>query len=412
MALFTYSGFNEAGKTVSGAIEAPSEKSALDLLSDGGIIPSEIKLDTNGHGETGEAAGTVEQVLQRGRGRISMAARTLFVRELATFLHADIPLLEALGVLHQQETNSHFRAIIGDLHHRVQGGESFSSALTHYPKVFSPLLVSMVRVGETGGMLGNVMDQMANWMEHEEEVRGEVRGALAYPIMIVVLGLLTMGILTTFVLPKITTIFQGMGGNLPLPTKILMGVADFMGAHWKWVLLGMAAVCVGMYYGVRSQMGARLWDSLSLKLPLFGNLARKNAIARFARANAALLAAGVPLLESLKVVRGLLGNQVMAAIVDTTIDSVTRGQSLAHTLAQSPYFPPAVTHLLGVGERTGRLSEMFDRVAKTFERQTRGQIKVLLELLAPMMIVLLAVMVGMIALAILLPIMRINQLMK
>lgn len=411
MAQFIYSGFNADGKNVAGTIEAPSEKSALDLLADGGIIPSEIRLDTNGHGGA-EAAGTVEQVRQRGRGRIPMGVRTLFVRELATFLHADIPLLEALGVLHQQEVNGHFRAILGDLHHRVQGGESFSSSLSHYPKIFSPLLISMVRVGETGGMLGGVMDQMANWMEHEEEVRGEVRGALAYPIMIMILGLATVAILTTAVLPRITGIFSSFKADLPLPTRILMGLSDFMSGHWKLVLVGMVALGVFIYYGVRSQAGGRLWDSASLKLPLFGNLARKNAIARFARANAALLAAGVPLLESLKVVRGLLGNQVMVAIVDNTIASVTRGESLARTLAQSPYFPPSVTHLLGVGERTGRLSEMFDRVAKTFERQTRGQIKVLLELLAPMMIVLLAVMVGMIALSILLPIMRINQLMK
>lgn len=411
MAQFNYSGFNAAGKNVAGTIEAPSEKSALDLLGDGGIIPSEISIDTNGHGDV-ESAGTVEQIRQRGRGRIPMAVRTLFVRELATFLHADIPLLEALGVLHHQEVNGHFRAILGDLYHRVQGGESFSSALAHYPKVFSPLLISMVRVGETGGMLGNVMDQMANWMEHEEEVRGEVRGALAYPAMILVLGIATVLILTTCVMPRITGIFSSFKANLPLPTRVLMGISNFMSGHWQVALVGVVVIGVLIYYAIRSQAGRTVWDTLSLKLPLFGNLARKNSIARFARANAALLAAGVPLLESLKVVRGLLGNKIMVAVVDNTIESVTRGQSLAKTLAQSPYFPPSVTHLLGVGERTGRLSEMFDRVAKTFERQTRGQIKVLLELLAPMMIVLLAVMVGLIALSILLPIMRINQLMR
>ncbi len=410
MVHYRYSGFDGAGHSVAGTIEAPAEKAALDLLADGGIIPSEIELDPNRRAPV--ASDAPGQRRTGRRGRIPMTARVLFVRELATFLQADIPLLEALGVIHEQETNAHLRAILGDIHHRVQGGESFSSALGRYPKVFSPLLVSMARVGETGGMLGGVMDQMANWMEHEEEVRGEIRGALAYPAIIVALGILTVIILTTAVLPRIAGIFTDSGTGLPLLTRALMAFSGFMGQWWWLVLLGAASLGGLGFWWLRRPAGRSFWDRFSLRLPLVGSLARHASIARFARASAALLANGVPLLEALRVVRGLLGNQVMTATIDDTIERVTRGQSLARSLAASPWFPPAVIHLLAVGERTGRLGDMFERIARTFERQTRGRIKVLLDILSPLLIVFLAVMVGIIALAILLPIMQMNQLMR
>jgi type II secretory pathway component PulF len=340
-----------------------------------------------------------------------MAPRTLFVRELATFIHADIPLLEALGVLRRQEKNPAFKAILDDVHDRVQGGESFSRALSAHPKVFSPLLINMVRVGETGGLLGPVLEQMATWMEHEEEVKGEIRGAMAYPIMIMLLGMVTVMILFSFVLPRITAVFSG-GMELPLLTRVLMGVADFMGRAWWIVLLAAVALAVLVRYALKTEAGRAFYDRLSLGFPLFGTLVQKSAIARFARANAALLASGVPLLESLRVVQGILGNSLMSAMVAQAIERVTRGHSLARSLEESPWFPPSVVHLLGVGERTGRLAEMFNRVAQTFERQTRGQIKVMLNLLSPLMIIGLAAMVAVIAIAILLPIFRLNSMMR
>ncbi len=423
MGVFRYSGFDAGGRSVAGTIDAPSERNALELLSEGGIIPTEVIADANGTAvaapgaaparrRRSEGASTTVEPVRGRRGRVPLTVRVLFVRELATFLQADVTLLEALDVLHRQEAHTGLRAILGDVHHRVQGGEAFSAALARWPRVFPPLLISMTRVGETGGMLGKVLDQMATWMEHEEEVRGEIRNAMAYPVLIVCLGVLTIAVLTSFVLPRITGIFAGMNIDLPLLTRVLMGVSGFMG-RWWWLVFGsLLVVGLGLYQYLKTDSGKALRDRLSLSLPVLGTLTQKSSIARFSRASAALLGAGVPLLETLRVVRGLIGNQVMAAVVDETVEKVTSGGSLARTLGQSKYFPPAVTHLLAVGERTGRLSEMFDRVALTFERQARGQIKVLLELLAPILIVCLAVVVGTIALSILLPIMQLNQLMR
>lgn len=407
MTAFRYKGLASTGRNVAGVIDAASEKSALDLLSGSGIVPFALEADQAPAAKPGAAAAP-----PKVSGRVPLAVRTVFVRELATFLHADIPLLDALGVLRQQEVHPAFKAILSDVYDRVQSGDSFSKALMTYPKVFPNLLVSMVRVGETGGMLASVLEQMATWMEHEEEVRGEIRTALAYPLMILCLGIVTVIILLSFVLPRITSIFAGMETSLPLPTRILMGAAAIM-ARWWWAIpIGGIALTFGVRELLKTRSGRALWDRASLSVPIFGTLALKAGVSRFARASAALLSSGVPLLEALRVVRGLLGNTVLTAMVDQSIERVTKGETLAKTLGDSPFFPTSAIHLLSVGERTGRLSEMFGRVATTLEKQTRSQMKILLDLLSPLMIVALAVMVAMIAIAILLPIFQMNKMMR
>lgn len=407
MAVFRYSGFDGTGRGVSGTLEAPSERHALEQLAGEGVTPTELAAGEAEEKKAG-AAGVLSSL---GGRRVPMTVRVIFVRELATFIHADIPLLEALDVLRRQESHPAFKAVLDDVHDRVQGGESFSHALGNHPRVFSPLLINMARVGETGGLLGPVLEQMANWMEHEEEVRGEVRGAMAYPLMILLLGVATVAVLFTVVLPRITRVFAGEA-TLPWITQALMGLAAFMGQWWWAVLLGATATVFLARKALATPGGRRLYDQLSLRAPIFGLLVRKSAIARFARANAALLTSGVPLLEALRVVRGILENSLMAAMVDHAIERVTRGHSLAKALEEHPWFPPTVIHLLGVGERTGRLAEMFERVAQIFERQSRAQIKVMLNLLSPLLIVALAAMVALIAIAILLPIFRLNSMMR
>lgn len=406
MVVYLYEGVNETGREVSGSVEAATEKAALEQLDGEGILPLLLNV----------GASAAMPLKQRGWslpfvGRVPMAIRTLFVRELASFVHAGIPLLEALDCLRRQEVHPAFKIILDDVHDRVQGGDSFSHALSHHPRVFSQMLINMVKVGETGGLMGTVLEQMATWMEHEEEVRGEIRGAMAYPIMVLLLGVTTVIIMFSFVLPRISAIFSGQA-DLPVLTRILMGVAGFMG-HWWWlVLLGVVALGLLIRQGLSTKAGRSFYDRMSLVAPIFGPLMRKSSIARFARANAALLGAGVPLLEALRVVRGLMGNTVMVALVDGSIERVTRGHSLAKTLEENPWFPPTAVHLLAVGERTGQLGPMFERVAQTFERQTQSQIKVLLDLLSPLLIVSLAVMVALIAVAVLLPIFRLNNMMK
>ncbi len=409
MTVFHYTGLNPAGCSVAGSLEALNEALAYERLAAEGILPVSLGVGLKAE-ETPARAARRPWALQRRR--VPVGVLTVFARELATFINADVPLLEALGVLRRQETHPVLRAVLDDVYARVQAGDAFSKALAAHPRLFSSLLVSMVRVGETGGLLGRVLEQMAAWMEHEDEVRGEIRSAMAYPLMIVALGIVTVIVLVSFVLPRITIIFAGMEADLPLPTRILMGTAGFMGRWWWLTLLGAGLAALAVARGLKTATGRQWRDRAALHLPLFGALARKASVARLSRACAAMLASGVPLMDALRVLKGIAGNALMAATVEQTIEGVTRGQSLARTLGQSPYFPASVVHLLGVGERSGRLSEMFERVAETFERQMRQQIKILLNLLSPALIIVLAVVVAFIAISILLPIFRMNQLMR
>lgn len=406
MAVYKYTGFDSKGKSAAGLIDAPNEKGAMDRLGSDGIVPMTLVV------ESSEGNGVGHVAAKKPHGRIPHAERTLFIRELATFIKADVPLLEGLDVLRQQEKNPAFKGILDELHNHVQGGESFSKALSRHPKIFPTLLISMVRVGETGGMLGDVLEQMSVWMEHDEDVRAEIRGALAYPLMIVIFGIISIFILLTFVLPRITKIFTDIHASLPLPTRILLAVSDFMRGWWWIIVLGSVGVGFLLRWLFQKPEVKAGWDKTVLYIPVAGVLVQKSAIARFARASGALLSAGVPLLEALRVVRDLLSNAVMAEVIDKTVEKVTRGVALSRTLAESRWFPQSVVHLLGVGERTGRMSDMFERIATTFENQTRTQIKVLLNLLAPLLILALAIVVALIAAAILLPIFRMSSLMK
>lgn len=406
MASFTYKGFDQNGHSVQGSIEAATERVAYELLNAKGIIPSLLK---SGAEAVDKPAGISFDFFA---GHVPLSIRSVFIRELGTFIQADVPLLEALGVLRAQEHHPAFKRVLDDIYERVQGGESFSKALESHPRVFAPLLVAMIRVGESGGIMAPVLDQMAGWMENEEEIRGEITSALAYPGMIFLLGVATAVILMTFVLPRIAAIFSGMEGNLPAPTRILMGTADFMRHQWYIIITGLVAAAFAMHRIMKTDAGKNAWDKVSLSVPIFGGLLMNSAIARFSRASAALLSSGVPLLEALRVVRGLMGNSLLQQMVDDTIAGVTKGQTLAVMLEKSPYFPAGAIHLLRVGERTGRLADMFTRVAVTFEKQTRNRIKVMLNLLSPLMIVALAVLVALIAISILLPIFQMNKLMK
>lgn len=408
MAVFQYSGFSTAGQAVDGTIEAGSEQLALELLARDGITPTQLR---PGEEAAGNGRVSLGGLFRRGE-RIPVALRAQFVNELATLVRADVPLLDALRVLAREQHHEGLRRILEDMQARVSRGESFSRALAAHPRAFPNLLVTMVRVGETCGRLAEVLERMSQWMEHEEDVRSDVRGALVYPSVIVVLALASVAILVTFVLPNFRQIFMGRESQLPLPTKILLGTSDWAQQWWWTVPVVIAALAWGFTRVLKTRRGREVWDRVVLRLPIVGPLVLQSQLSRFAAAASSLLMAGVPLLEVLQVVRGLLGNTQMMALIDTVTEKVTKGHGLARSLSESPWFPAAVTHLLGVGERTGRLAEMFDHVARRFEKQTHARIRIMLNLLSPLLIVLLAVGVGVIAASILLPIYRMNQMMR
>lgn len=411
MAQFTYKAVTAEGEMVTGKLAALHRRSALQNLESQGLVPTDLE-------EVGARklhASFMERLLAGGRDhtpRLKVAQLTEMTRQLATMLNSDVTLIESLGVIYDQAEQGSVRAVVGRLREAVRGGESLSSALETQPETFSPLYVSMVKVGETGGLLDDVLIQMADLLENEQEVRGEVKAALAYPLIVLCLGIATVILIFTFVMPRILGIFEGVEAALPLPTRILMKTGVFLRSNWWLLAAGIIVVIVAITVALRTERGRMFWDRLRLRLPLAGALVRKAAIARFSRCLGALVHGGVPLLEGLQSVSALLNNRVMTRIIDRAAVSIKEGSSFAQSLRGNDMFPPMVTHMVGVGEKTGRLDQMLFRIADTYERQTRRLIRVMISLLAPMLIISIACMVAFIALALLLPIFKMNQLIR
>jgi len=411
MGEFSYKAITADGEAVTGTLMAPHRRVALQSLEAKGLTATELE-------EVAERAlqrSFLERLLARGTERVARMKGpelTEMTRQLATMINSDVTLVDALGVIHDQAEQESARAVVGKLRDVVRGGDSLSAAMARQPATFTVLYISMVRVGEAGGILGNVLNQMADLLEGEQEVRGEVRAALAYPLIVLALGIATVILIFTFVMPRILKIFEGVEAALPLPTQILMKSGTFMRTHWWHLGLGILAAAAVLVQLVRTDRGRELWDRFRLRLPLAGPLVRKAAIARFSRCLGALVHGGVPLLEGLESVGALLNNRVMSRLINQAMISIKEGRSFAESLRKSDLFPAMVTHMVGVGEKTGRLDQMLLRIAETYERQTRTLIRVLITLLAPMLIICIACMVAFIALALLLPIFKMNQLIR
>jgi len=411
MAEFNYKAMTADGQLVDGTLVAPHRRMALQSLSAKGLVPTDLT-------ETvpARAGGAFwARILSVGRNkvpRLKSTEVTELTRQLATMISSDVTLVDALGVIYEQSEQETVRAVMGRLRDAVKGGESLSASMDAQRSTFSPLYTSMVKVGEAGGMLGDVLNQMADLLENEQEVRGEVRAAMAYPMIVLGLGVATVILIFTFVMPRILKIFEGVKAALPLPTQILMKSGAFLRVHWWHLGLGIIVVVAVIVKLASTERGQLIWDRLRLRMPLLGPLVRKAAIARFSRCLGALVHGGVPLLEGLESVSALLNNRIMSRLIENSMASIKDGKSFAESLRGSDLFPPMVTHMVGVGEKTGRLDQMLLRIAETYERQTRTLIRMLISMLAPLLIICIACMVAFIALALLLPIFRMNQLVR
>jgi type II secretory pathway component PulF len=282
--------------------------------------------------------------------------------------------------------------------------------LAKWPKVFPPLVISMARVGETGGVLGVILEELAGITERDQQIRTEVRTAMIYPVIVVVFGVLVVAILMGYVVPKLTAAFDDMGVELPLLTRVLLDISEIVKSYWWAALAAVAGVFAAGRAWRATDEGRLQSDMAMLKAPVLGTLLRKSSVARFSRALGVLLHGGVPMLEGLGVVKGVLGNAALGASIDRAASGLTEGDSLARQLSKEPLFPEMVTHMIGVGENSGELDRMLVRIAETYEFQTQQAAKVLMAIITPVMIVSLAVIVAFIALALTLPIFSMSQL--
>jgi general secretion pathway protein F len=411
MSEFRYQAVEENGARVTGVIEADDRKSALRLLGQRRLFPSNLEPNS----ANGGTAGTAPKTKTGAPADFSFGHRikrkdiTALTREISALLGAAIPIPQALDSLGEEEENPALKEVIQKTADSVRKGAALSAALEEHPKLFGKLYSSMVRVGEEGGVLPKVMADLATLLEHEDEVRGEVVSAVAYPVFVLVFGICTVTVLLTVVLPRLFTMLQDMLPVLPLPTLILLKVSHGLHHYWPWLLIGLAAVIFGGRRYLRTPRGAENWDRIKLRLPMIGPVVRSAALGRFARTLGTLVKSGVSLLPALKIVENTIGNRILAQQVAGVAEETRGGDSLATPLRKLGIFPRTMVQMIDVGEQTGKLDEMLLKVAEIEERQMRARTKVLISLLAPALILVVGVLVGFMVIAILLPIFKMSR---
>ena len=407
MPVYAYKGFTQAGKNVQGTKDADNPKSIKTSLKREGIYITELK-----EAATSKVAGSKGRatVASRFGERVSAQELAVVTRQLATLVGAGIPLVESLTALVDQIDNAAFKAVWADVKARVNEGAGFGDALGAYPKFFSSLYVNMVRAGESSGALEVVLERLADFTESQAMLKGKLIGTMIYPILMIFMASGVMGILFVFVIPRISKIFEAQKVALPVPTRILMGFAGFVAEYGLFLLPVVLGLVVLTARYLRSPKGKPKWDKFILKVPLFGPLVRMVAITRFSKTLGTLISSGVPLLTAFDIVRAVVQNQVLMDVIETARESVKEGESIASPLKRSGEFPPIVTHMIAVGERSGQLEEMLANVARSFDAQVSSRLQAMTSLLEPLLLVMMGGVVAFIVFSVLMPMLQLSTM--
>jgi type II secretory pathway component PulF len=400
---YSYKAVDSGGEPVSGVVEAVDRRSAIAELAGKGIYASDIFEQVVA---AAKISGPVSLIgfLKLCSGRISGKDVLAMTNQLSTALRAGLPVLNALEIIGEQQHKASMKALLENLAKAVSSGQSLSDAMAENPKIFDNLYVSMVRVGETGGILEQTMGQLSDLLSRDGKIRTSMKNAAAYPLFVLVIGLISVVIMLTIILPKIIDTIGGGVAVLPLPTRMLMGISDFL-VRFGW----LAAILVGVsVYGFvkwkSSSQGRLRWDSFKLRIPVLGSVLRTIAVGRFARTLGALTKSGITILHALSVVRDTLGNELLGREIDEVAVEVKMGQSLAEPLGRSGHFPPLLIQIVSVGEQTGKLDELLLNAADTFDEESDAAITRFMAIFPAVLIMLLALIIGFIIAATILPI--------
>ena len=405
MSKFSYKAVDQGGEHVTGNIEAVDRKSAVAALTNKGQFVMELA-EKAGASKTGTnilEALDIKQLLKFGSRRISGKDILAMTTQLSTALRAGLPLLNGLELIHEQHHKAGMREMLADLIEGVSSGKALSEAMEKHDRVFSPLYLSMIRVGEAGGILDQTTAQLAGILNRDEKIKTNMKNASAYPIFVLIVGLISVIIIITWILPNILGTIQETGATLPLPTRILLGISGFIKSYGIFVFILFIA---GLLYFLRwtKTKGRLKWDTFKLKIPILGSVLRTIAVGRFARTLGALTKGGVIILEALAVVRDTLGNELLGREIDVVAEKVKRGESLAEPLSASGYFPPLLVQITSIGEETGKLDEMLLNAAETFDSESDAALNRFMAIFPALLILVLALVIGFIIIATLLPI--------
>ena len=393
MPYFNYTIRDANGQTRSGKVEAPNAEELKKRLQAEGLQVLEVTEDRK-----------APRVPAGGYGRVKLSDLAIFARQFSTMLDAGVSLIRCLDVLQAQTNNARLRKILMDLSARVESGESLSRSMARHPKAFSQLIIGLIRAGEVGGVLEESLQRIAGFLEKDVELRRKIRSAMTYPVIVLLAAIGIVIFLVSWLVPQFAQLFKELGiENLPAPTQFLVDLSALFTQRWYVVLIAVAAVFIAYKLFVSTRVGRRVADRVKLRVPVFGPLHHKIVMARFSRTMGTLLASGVPILQAMETVAGVVGNSVVSDAVIESRARIREGEKIADPLQRSKMFPPMVVHMVSVGEESGSLDHMLNKIADFYENEVEMTIASLTAAIEPVMIVLLGVIVGFIVIAMFLP---------
>jgi len=405
MPVYDYKGLTPTGGVKDGIIDADSPREARIKLRAQNVMVTKITERSS----SSKRNRKKDKILDFSRALKGKAEIPMYTRQLATLLNAGIPLAQAMSAMIEQCQVPDLEAAFRDIREKLTSGHSFAESLSYHPHYYPDLYVNMVKAGEASGSLDAVLHRLADYLQRQARMRNRVAAALAYPIVMIMVGTVIVIILMAFVVPKVLQVIERTGQSVPLPTMILKTIADFMGAYWYVPAFLIVAVMVGHRIGMRSEEYRFRRDKFMLKLPVLGDLFRKTAVSRFAISMSTLLKSGVPVLESLRIVKDIVDNQVLSRVLDTVQKRILEGTDIATPIKKSKVFPPVVGYMIAVGEQSGQLEDMLDQVAQAYDEEVEVQTAKVTSLMEPLIIVAMAVVVGFIVISVMLPILKISD---
>jgi len=400
---FKYSAKKATGQTVEGTIQAEDKTQVLAELRKQNLVVLNVEAVSTKAVAKAFKVGGGAGFFKRGPS-VNRNELVLFTRQLATMVASGLALLEAIDVLGEQADTKGLRMTCNKLGQELRAGADLSSAMETCPRAFNPLYVSMVRAGEASGQMDIILERLADYQEASQALSREIKSAMTYPVISLTLVLGITAFLMIGVVPTFKQVFDGLGAKLPAITEFVLATSDFLRAHWMLILVGAAASVGGLLMFKKTAMGAHAFDIFALRLPVFGPLARKVALARFSRTFATLIRSGVPIMATLEIVSNTAGNTVISQAVDASRESVKNGQLLSEPLSKSPVFPSMVVRMIAIGEKTGSLEALLEKIAEFYDAQVKASIKALTSLIEPILISFMGVIVGGVVLSVFLPI--------
>jgi type IV pilus assembly protein PilC len=400
MAVYAYRGRSGAG-VVAGELEADDRPTAMTQLRAKGVVATSIE-ERKAKTSTTRAVG----------GRVKDKDMAIFTRQFSTMIDAGLPIAQCLTILAEQSESKKLRDVTGRIAREVEGGASLAESFRKYPKTFDDLFTNMIQVGESGGVLDVVLQRLSGYIEKAASLKRKVKGAMVYPATIIGVAVLVIIFMLTFVIPTFSKMFVSLGADLPLPTRIVLWLSDFVRSYILLLIAGVAGGVFALKKFYETEYGSMLIDTFVLRVPVLGTLIRKVAVARFTRTLGTLVSSGVPILEGLLITARSAGNRVVEKAVMQARAAVTSGKTLSEPLKGSSVFPPMVVHMINVGENTGALDQMLTKIADFYDDEVDTAVSALMSLLEPMMIVFLGVVIGGLVVAMYLPIFKLVTLMK